>query len=79
MGGDDAVARPPRDTFQNRFLRVLLGVGHFKNTVVVLLLRLIFVLRIIKDTVETEIPVVIKATKSGEKIGRTREIVEFWL
>ena len=65
MGGYDAVARPPRDTFQNRYSRVLLGVGHFKNTIVLLL-------RIIKEAVKIKIHCGIKATKGGEKSGSPR-------
>ena len=76
MGGGDAVARPPRDTFQNRFSHVLLGGGRFKKTIVVLLLLLL--LRIMKDPVKIEIAIVIKATKSAKKMGHLRENTYFY-
>ena len=53
----------------------MLGWGHFKKTIVVVLFLL---LRIIKDPVKIEIEIAIKARKSATKMGDHREIVEIW-
>ena len=74
MRGGDAVARPPRDIFQNRSSYV-----NCKNTIVVLLLLpllLLLLLRTIKDPVKIESDFVIKASKSAKIMGHSWKLIE---
>ena len=75
MGGGDAVARPPRDTFQNRSSSV-----NCEGTIVVILLLpllLLLLLRTIKDPVKIESDFVIKASKSANIMGHSWKLIEF--